>query len=578
MVVMAFFVLTGCVSKKTGEILESTKQEEIAVKVETQVTTNVVTPVSDGETEISSETLFLLMTAELAGQRSQYELALDSYLHASEQVKNIDVIKRATKIALYIQDDKKLKKTLDLWLDVDPESLDARYLMVVNALRANDKKGAVDYIDYILIRNGSDLDVKGVAMIKNLKNQQSVDLAYQVFSEASARYPNNAKVYFLLSLLDARANRGQQAESHIAKALQLEPHWVKAMLLQSQLYIATGNLSDATHVLQRAVTEKENLPIREQIAQLLMQQLRFEEAENVLQDLIDKLPENKELKFKLALAHLQTGKGQQARNILQGLVEYKSYRDKAAFYLARVDAQEKHYDDALQWFAVVQAEPFKREAEVSMALILMDQKRYEEALVRVHALEAQYSEEGSEIVLIKSEIYSLQGLDQEGFDALSAGLLAEPENVKILYARALVAEKLGNLQVLEDDLHYILEKNPKDVNALNALGYTLVDKTARYDEAKIYLDKAIALQPNEPIILDSYGWLLFKQNKLSESLVYIKRAYGMQPLSEIAAHLVEILWALQQKKEAQDILSNALVKMPDDELLLKVKLKILGNH
>ena len=156
--------------------------------------------------------------------------------------------------------------------------------------------------------------------------------------------------------------------------------------------------------------------------------------------------------------------------------------------------------------------------------------------------------------------------------------MEDAENTRILYARALLAEKLGKLQVLEDDLHYIIEKNPNDANALNALGYTLADKTQRYEEAKSYLDRAMALKPNEPIIMDSYGWLLFKLNRLDEARQYLQAAYDRQPQTEIAAHLVEVLWALQNKEQANAVLSKALAKDPEDKLLLDVKSRLLGHH
>ena len=175
------------------------------------------------------------------------------------------------------------------------------------------------------------------------------------------------------------------------------------------------------------------------------------------------------------------------------------------------------------------------------------------------------------------DLYSQQEKYQQGFDVLTTALLEEPENTKILYARALLAEKLGNMQALEDDLSYIISKNPEDANALNALGYTLVDKTTRYAEAKTYLDKAIALKPSEPIIMDSYGWLLFKLNRADEALTYLQAAYERLPQTEITAHLVEVLWSLGRKDEAKSILAEALLKHPTDKLLLDVQARLIGS-
>lgn len=591
LIAVSFLMLAACSTthsgQKTGKLSEERDRQTIAEGEQAAQTR---------ETEISPDVLFLLMTAEIAGQRQQYNLALDGYLRASKRVKDPEVIKRAAKIALFVQDDAKLKEVLDLWLEVEPASLDAHYLKAVTALRSGNKEDAIESLEFIIKHDGQDFDSKAVVMIKNLKTQKSMDLAYQVFAELSIQYPRNAHLYFIQALLDAQAKKMTQAQTHITHALELDPHWVKALLLQAQIYIADGKQAqatdvlkqalheqerkqaEATHLLQRTLKGQDSAQISEQLVQLLIQQGRFEEAQDVLRELMDSHPENKELKFKAALIYLQTGEERKAREILEALVVDKQFRDKAAFYLGRIDAKAKHFDAALIWFDAIAGGPYKFDASVSAVLIRMDLKRYDIALSRLKLLRQDYPDKKMELVLLEAEIYSQKGLNQQGFDVLTSALIEAPDNQRIIYARALVAEKLGKLQVLEDDLKYILEKSPDDVNALNALGYTLVDKTARYAEAKIYLDKAIAFKPDEPVILDSYGWLLFKLERWDESLQYLQRAYDMEPQAEIAAHLTEVLWVLQNKDQARAVLMRALEKNPDDQLLLEVKTRLFGNH
>ena len=573
MVLLGFSLLAACATKGSESSINSPVEEKELKHVSEEKDLT-----QEAKTEISPEVLFLLMTAEIAGQRGQYELALDGYLRASERVKDINVIKRAAKIALYVKDDAKLKQALDLWLEEEPDSLDARYLMTVAALKSGDRQEAFYNIEFILLRDSNDFDVKAINMIKNLANPQSVALAYLVFTDLSNKYPDNAKLYFILALMDAQTQKLRAAQLNVSKALEFEPQWVKALLLQAQLYITQGKLAAATDVLQQIDEHEQNVQIKEQIAQLLIQQGRFKEAEEILQALIKSYPENKELQFKLALVYLQTEQEQAAGNILRALAGDQEYKDRASFYLGSMDAKAKRYAEALVWFDAITAGPYQYEAGFSGILILMDESRYQDALVRLGRLQAGFPEKYNDLVLLESEIYTQQGLDQQAFDVLTSALLKQPNNKKILYARALVAEKLGKLQVLEDDLKYILENDPNDANALNALGYTLVDKTTRYEEAQAYLDKAIAIKPHEPIIMDSYGWLLFKLNRFEEAQQYLQRAYDLQPQAEIAAHLVDVLWALQQTSEAKALLTKALEKNPDDPLLLELEARLLGAH
>ncbi|RLA25109.1 MAG: hypothetical protein DRQ62_03505 [Gammaproteobacteria bacterium] len=570
MLMLSIFMLTACATKGSESSVSSAVDENEVMLVSEEK--------EAVKTEISPDVLYFLMTAEIAGQREQYELALDGYLRASERVKDEEVIKRAAKIAMYVQDDVKLKQAVELWLEVNPDSLDARYLMAVAKLRAGDRQGAFDNIEFILLKDSSNFDVKAVAMIKNLHDQQSVKLAYQVFSDLSNKYPDNGRLYFILALIDVQMQKLRPAQANVSKALEIEPQWTKALLLQAQLYLSQGNLAAATKVLQQIDELEESVQIKEQIAQLLIQQGRFEEAETSLQALIKSYPENKELKYKLALVYIQTRQEKQARTILQDLVVEQAFRDRASFYLGRMDAKAKRYVQALTWFDAVSVGPYKYEAGLSTVFILMDQERYQEGLLRLQNLKIEYPDNTTDLILIESEIYSQQHAYQQGFDVLTSGLLGDPENKKILYARALLAEKLGKLQVLEDDLKYILEKDPDNANALNALGYTLVDQTTRYEEAQGYLDKAIAIKPNEPIIMDSYGWLLFKLGRLEEARQYLQRAYDLQPQAEIAAHLVDVLLALQQTKQAKALLVEALAKNPDDSMLLEREVLLFGAN
>ena len=411
MISVVFFMLTACAAKDSGS-LSGTALEEDVIKPEATI------PVPEVKTEISPEVLFLLMTAEIAGQREQYGLALDGYLRAARQVKDPEIIKRAAKIALYVRDDDKLKEVLVLWQEVEPESVDAKYLMAAIALKAGDRQAAFESMGFILSHGVQDFDSKAVAMIKGLNSQQSVDLAKQVFIELSVKYPENAQLYFIQALLEVQAKNVRQAQLKIAQAIELEPNWVKALLLQSQLYIAEGKLAEATEVLQHAVEEQESGQLREQIIQLLIQQRRFEEAESAMLDLIKAYPGNDELKFKLALVYLQTGQEQKARDILLALVSKAQFRDRAAFYLARIDAKAKHFNEALIWFDTVEAEPFKFEAGMGAILILMDQKRYQLALDKIISVKKAYPEKKSDLLLIESEVYSQQGLNQQGFDVL----------------------------------------------------------------------------------------------------------------------------------------------------------------
>ena len=161
---------------------------------------------------------------------------------------------------------------------------------------------------------------------------------------------------------------------------------------------------------------------------------------------------------------------------------------------------------------------------------------------------------------------------------MTDALRSHPDNRELLYTRALVAERINRLDVLEADLLKILAKNPDDAGALNALGYTLVDRTDRYREAEAYLKKAMRLQPDEAVIIDSYGWLQYKLGNTAGALEYLQQAYDKQPENEIAAHLAELLWVTGERKKARRLIGSALKKSPNDRYLLEFNKRFLQSN
>ena len=230
----------------------------------------------------------------------------------------------------------------------------------------------------------------------------------------------------------------------------------------------------------------------------------------------------------------------------------------------------------MKWFDRAEASGFGFDADMAAASLLLNQKRLEEAEARIKRMDSKYPDQHLRILMLKAELYNQWGKHQEAYDVLTIALKAAPENRDVLYARALIAERLNKLDVLESDLRKILAENPEDVGALNALGYTLTDRTQRYDEAEKYLQKAISLQPDEAVIVDSYGWLQFKRGKYELALEYLRKAYATQPENEIAAHIAEVLWVMGKKKEAKEFFEPIFNKFPDDEYLLKFKRHFLS--
>ena len=179
-------------------------------------------------------------------------------------------------------------------------------------------------------------------------------------------------------------------------------------------------------------------------------------------------------------------------------------------------------------------------------------------------------EKAVELYLIEGQVLSNQGMNQEAFDLYKSALQIAPDNEDLLYSYALAAEAVNKLDIAEKTLRQLLAKNPDDVRSLNALGYTLADRTNRYKEALSYISRAFTKSPDDPAIIDSMGWVYFRLGDLDKARMYLKKAWDMNQDSEIGAHYGEALWASGQHDEARHVWDQARKLNPKDPVLLEV--------
>lgn len=561
---LGFGLLVGCSSAPDVKDAHLTDMVEKQSSEEKKV---VETP-----TAISPEVLYLLMTAEIAGQRDRYDIALEGYLQAAKKVKDPKIAERAAKIGLYVKNTKKTDEAIALWLKQDGNNLTARKIAVLSALRGSDKALAVSHLNALLKNDPAGFESTLLELTKVLEQEANTVFVFDALEEVANQHQDRAVVFFVQSLLASQQNKRDVAGQKVNKAIELQPNWNKALILRAQLAVQKEDFNLAVDDLNKVLKKTpENKRVKSMLGQVLVRAEKFAEAIGVYQDILKADPENGDALFSIALIYLQQKKEDKAVDYLNKLVNKPKWNTPASFYLGRVEYSKKNYAQALTWFDKANTGPYAYDAAVAAVSLQLSEKNYVDAERRIEKVEANFPKQKLNILMLKAEVFNVQKQHQKAYDILTNALKNNPDHVDLLYTRALIAEKIGKLEVLEEDLKKILLKDPNDANTLNALGYTLADRTERYKEAETYLQKAIKLKPEEAVIIDSIGWLKYKQGKLEESLVHLKNAYKKQPESEIAAHLAEVLLVMGRKQEAKILFDKALSESPEDEYLLKVQ-------
>ena len=530
-------------------------------------------------TVIDEEVLYLLMAAELAGQRNQYDLALDAYLQAAKRVDDARIAERAVKIGMFLKDEKRTREALEIWLSKDPDNLPAKKFAVLMAIKNSDRQAAVENLDAIFLEDPAGFEGGMLEMIKALEKEGRSQFIYDVLEDLNQLHPDQSNLLFLQAVVASVLHDNGLAQQKISQVLELQPDWNKAIIFQAQLAGRSGDMAKAREYLEKAVKQApDDKQLRKMLLEVLIKTGAYDDAIKLYQSVLDENPDDGEALFTIALIYMQQNQQDKAEGYFEKALSKPEWEGQASFYLGRIELGRQNPSKALVWFDRAEAGGYGFEADMAAVSLLLSQKELTEAEARINKMDGKYPEQHPRILMMKAELYNQWGKYQEAYDVLSLALKDAPDNRDVLYARALIAERLDKLDVLEADLLKILEKNPDDVGALNALGYTLTDRTQRFDDAEKYLQKAIQLQPDEAVIVDSYGWLQFKRGKYDLALEYLKKAYDKQQENEIAAHIAEVLWTIGKEKEARDFFEPIFKKFPDDEYLLKFKKRFMPDE
>jgi tetratricopeptide (TPR) repeat protein len=239
--------------------------------------------------------------------------------------------------------------------------------------------------------------------------------------------------------------------------------------------------------------------------------------------------------------------------------------------LGRIEEQDGNAQEAIGWYKQVTAGDFRLEAMARVAQVQADTGRFREALDWIRNMRVQIPGQSVQLYLMEAGILAEHGSIEEVLTVYASALAAHEDSEELLYARGLYAAEIGRMDIVENDLRRVIEHNPENADALNALGYTFADRSIRYGEAYELISRALELKPDSPAILDSMGWLQFRMGNLAAASDFLRRAYTLLPDGEIGAHLGEVLWMMGESAGAEAIWQQILDEDPDNKHVIETR-------
>lgn len=505
---------------------------------------------------LDGDLLYELLAAEFAGNAGDLETSVKFYQKAAVQSNDSRVAARAVYIALYNKQYKQTLKLLGRWHELDPDNQDINRIYAVSYLKLHRPEKAAPYIEATLMQEKATNKEKAMAVKQLLSEDIETEDGLILLDTLNKPPASNPHMLILQAKFAAELDRFEKAIELLDRVIAIDASLIDVHLIKSRIYRAQGNREASMAVIRQLLNDHpDDLNLRMQYARTLVEDKEYDAAREQYLQLVKKRPDSVEIVLNLALLYIDIDELDQGAKLLKHLVELGEKVDVAQYYLGRIAQSRKQHEKAIDHYLKIQNGSYAFEAKLRVASLFSHLGRVEEGINLLEIL-AEKTENWSDkvrVYLTQGEIFRAHHRYKDAFDMYSSALSQNREDINLLYARALIAEKVDRIDIAESDLRKVLSMEPKNSDALNALGYTLADKTKRYKEAKEYILKAAALVPDDPAIMDSLGWISYRMGELQEALKWLSRAFEKLVDAEIAAHYGEVLWQTNQKEKARDV-------------------------
>lgn len=520
--------------------------------------------------ELNSELLYELLVGEIAGQRGQIGIAASTLGNVAKKTRDPRVAERATLSSLYAKRYEEALSSARLWVELRPRDTEANEALITALLELDKGEEAKSLYEKLFSsedtrQNLNQSYLRAAAVLGRASNR---DAAIVVMRSLVALNPQEASAYYSLSHLMVRGGDLDGALDSANETLKRRSNWEEAALLKVRILLSLKEVQKARAFYESFLSNNRGATtFRLNYARFLIDQKEWEKAYSEFKQVAADAPNDADTIYAVGLLALQNNHLDEAKIYLIQALKLRPENDQARLYLGQVADQANRYEEAIAWYREIEDGEYFFEAQTRLGVAMAKMGDLDGARRQLDNIDPQNDPQRVQVALAFEQILREAKQYREALEKMNVAIKLVPGDKDLLYARALIAEKLDMFDLTERDLREILKSDPKNANALNALGYTLTDRTTRFQEALELLQQAIALKPDDAFILDSMGWLQYRLGNNVEAVKYLKRALEIRNDAEIAAHLGEVLWVMGNRQEAENIWNRALSETPDSEAL-----------
>jgi tetratricopeptide (TPR) repeat protein len=494
-----------------------------------------------------------ILLGRIAAGQNNYELALQYYLSALEITTDIELAKEALVLSEQLHNKQASLNIANLWVEKQPKALIPWKLIAYFSLKEQLKEQANGVL---VTEKSTQKSLQAIEKVIALESNSNALLIFfnrlssgdnqlnvqQLLESLAVTYPTNLAVALARVTIYQQQQNWPKALTIITEAIKSHPDSLLATKLYGSLLIASGEQEKAVAWYKRTLLQYPNSnQMLNTLGQLYYELDRYAEARKQFELILKNLPNDSDANYMLGSIYYTEENYQQSKRYFEPLLRFRRHRNSALFYLAEIANSNDEIETAISLYRQITNSRFFPTAHMMVARLMRQ-----------------------------------QGKETQALDYLKS-ISPELNDINFRYMRAMVAAEMGAMDITEADLRYILVIEPEHTDALNALGYTLADANKNLPEAMEMIEKAFSKNPASPAVIDSMGWVLYRLGKLPEALDYLQKAYALDKSTEIAAHLIEILWQLDEKTKALAVIAAVLKDSPNNDTIMALTIKLNIN-
>tara|TARA_B110000858_G_scaffold177469_1_gene212464 strand:+ start:4181 stop:5923 length:1743 start_codon:yes stop_codon:yes gene_type:complete len=516
----------------------------------------------------TEEQLYEAIVSELSAQRGQVSEAGNSYFDLAVSTRDIAIIQRAIQFASVNSDTNALLQLGMLWAQLEPTNPQPQLLLSIQFLETGAFKQAISHMSRVL-ELGGNMDFAELSSRTGHLDPKLRSILIENLRRLKDEFSSLPSIHLTLVQLLAQNGNFEDALAEL-KLLkdntELTPNMV---MLESQILQSLDRPKKSMRVMRSGVASfATDKALRLSYARMLINNEEYPLAQEQFRILVEQDPQDWEILYSIALLDSQLLNFDRAIAAYTKLIAVNQRIDESQYNLGVIYQEQGNLEKSIEHFRKVRIGTNSFLVAQQQATRLSIQSGH---LIDAHDWLSQLSRGQPRLEVLFTTIESSLLIQEEhpavAEQLLNTALNKFPNETDLLFARVLYYDSQSDQEGSERDLVQIIRMLPDNSRALNHLGYMLANQTTRHAEALELIERAIAISPDDPAIIDSLGWALYRVGRYEEALVQMRRAFAAFPDDEVASHLGEVLWALGRKDEAIRVWKNALETDPESPLI-----------